>query len=82
MTAIRAHKVDLMNGKLINDSIADFELFANELKCFHSDLLRYNANLEYFSGEVVKVILEKHLSKKMCSEFTDYMRTKNCIDAT
>ena len=53
-----------MNGKLINDSIADFETLANELKCFHSVLLHYNANLEYFSGQVVKVILEKRLSKK------------------
>ena len=54
---ILAHKSDLMNGKLINDLIADFETLSNELKCFHSILLHYDANLKYFSGEVVKIII-------------------------
>ena len=60
---IRTHKHDLMNGKLNSDLIADFEIHANELKYFHSVLLHYKVNLEYFSGEVVKEILERRLSK-------------------
>ena len=63
---IHAHKMDLISGKQISDSIADFEILANELKCFHSVLLHYKVNLEYFSGEVVKEILERRLSKKKC----------------
>ena len=47
---IRSHQQELMNGKTITDSIADFEVLANELKCFHSVLLHYFVNLEYFSG--------------------------------
>ena len=35
---ICAHKQDLMCGKQISNSIADFEILANELKCFHSVL--------------------------------------------
>ena len=50
---IRSHCQELMNGKVISDTIADFEVLANELKCFHSVLLHYDVNLEYFSGEVV-----------------------------
>ena len=76
---IRAHKAELMNRKLINDSIADIEKLANELKCFHSVLVFYKANLEYFSGEVVKTILEKRLSKKIRAELTNYMCTKGFL---
>ena len=50
-----------MNGKQINDSLADFEILDNELKCFHSVLLHYGDNSEYFSGDVVKEILERRL---------------------
>ena len=34
---INAHKKILMNGKLITDRIADFEVLTNELKTFHPD---------------------------------------------
>ena len=71
-----------MGGKRISDSIADFEILANELKCFHSVLMHYDVNLEYFSGEVVKEILEHRLSVKMCAEFTNFMCTKGYIDDT
>ena len=54
-----------MNGKQISDSIADFEVLANELKCFYSVLLHYNVNLEYFSGEVVRDIIDCRLTKKI-----------------
>ena len=50
---IRSHHQELMNGKLISDTIADFEVLANELKCFHSVLLHYDVNLEHLSEEVV-----------------------------
>ena len=42
----------------------DFEKLANELKCFHSVLLFYDANLEYFSGDLVKNNLGKPSFKK------------------
>ena len=42
---IRVHKQDLMGGKQISDSIADFEILANELKCFHSVLMHYKVHL-------------------------------------
>ena len=71
-----------MDEGRISDSIADFEIIANELKCFHSVLMHYDVNLEYFSGEVVKEILEHRLSAKMCSEFTNFMRTKGHVDDT
>ena len=54
-----------MNGKTTSESIADFEVLANELKRFHSVLMHYNVNLEYFSGEVVRDIIARRLSKKM-----------------
>ena len=44
--------------------------------------MHYKVNLDYFSGEVVKEILEQRLSKKMCAEFTNLMRTKGFIDDT
>ena len=53
-----------MNGKLISDSIADFEVLANELKCFYSVLLHYKVNLEYSSGEVIRDMIDRRLTKK------------------
>ena len=50
---IRSHRQELMNDKVVSDTIADFEVLANELKCFHSVLLHYSVNLEYFSSEIV-----------------------------
>ena len=79
---IRSHRQELMNGKTTSDTIADFEVLANELKCFHSVLMHYNVNLEYFSGEVVRDIIARRLSKKMCSEFTNFIRTKGLMDKT
>ena len=34
-----------MNGKTTSDTIADFEVLANELKCFYSVLLHYDVDL-------------------------------------
>ena len=45
-------------------------------------LLFYGASPEYFSGDLVKTILKKRLSKKMGMEFTNYMCNKGFIDAT
>ena len=61
-----------MNGKVISDTIADFEVLANELKCFHSVLLHYDVNLEYFSGEVVRDIIACLLTRKKCTEFISF----------
>ena len=71
-----------MEGKRISDSIADFEILANDLKCFHSVLLYYDVNLEYFSGEVVKEILGQWLLDKMCAERTNPMSAKEYADDT
>ena len=69
-------------GGRISDWVADFEILANEQKCFHSVLIHCEVNLEYFSGEVVKEILEHRLSAKMCAEFTNFMRAKGYVDDT
>ena len=79
---IRSHRQELMNGKIISDSIDDFEELANELKCFYSVLLHYNVNLQYFSGEVVQDIIAPRLSKLMYAEFTNFTRSKGLIDET
>ena len=51
---IWSHRQELMNGKAVSETIADFEMLANELKCFYSVLIHYSVNLEYFSGELVR----------------------------
>ena len=79
---IRSHRQELMNGKIISDSIADFEVLANELKCFYSVLLHYDVDLQYFSGEIVQDIIARRLSKKMCAEFTNFIRAKGLMDET
>ena len=56
---IRSHRQELMNEKVITDSIADFEVLTNELKCFHSVLIHYDVNLQYVSGEVVRDIITR-----------------------
>ena len=71
-----------MNGRAITDSIADFEVLANELKCFHSVLLHYDVNLQYFSGEIVRDIIACRLSKRMGTEFTNHIRSKGLMDDT
>ena len=48
-----------MNGKLIADTISDFEHLSNDLKRFHSVLLYYGVTSEYFSGEVVRDTLDR-----------------------
>ena len=63
---IRSQRQELMNGKAVSDSIADFEVLANELKCFHSVLLHYSVNLVYFSGELVQDIVARRASNRMC----------------
>ena len=68
---IRSHREELLNGRAITDSIADFEVLANELKCFHSVLLHYDVNLQYFSGEIVRDIIARRLSKRMGTEVTN-----------
>ena len=35
---IRSHRQELMNGKVITDSIADFKVLTNELKSFSLSL--------------------------------------------
>ena len=56
-----------MNGKVVSETIADFEVLANELKCFYSVLIHYSVNLEYFSGELVRDVVTRQLSKrKVC----------------
>ena len=74
--AIRSYRQELMNGKITADTIPDFEVLANELKCFHSVLVHYDVNLEYFSREVVRDIIARRLSKRMCSEFTNFIRIR------
>ena len=46
---IRSHSDKILNGKTITDSIADFKVLTNQLKCFHSVLIHYEVNLQYFS---------------------------------
>ena len=79
---IRDHREELLNGRSITDSIADFEVLANELKCFHSVLLHYDVNLQYFSGEIVRDIIARQLSKRMGTEFTNHIRSKGLMDDT
>ena len=71
-----------MNGKIISDSIADFQVLANELKCFQSVLLHYDVNLQYFLGEVVQDVIAYRLSKRMCAEFANFIRSKVLKDET
>ena len=71
-----------LNGKTITNSIADFEVLSNELKCFNSVLIRYNVDLQYFSGEIVRDVIACRLSKRMGAEFTNYIRTKGFMDET
>ena len=68
---INAHKKILMNEKVITDTIADFDILSNNLKIFHSVLLHYKVGSDYFSGKVVKDILDRHLTKSACKEFTN-----------
>ena len=79
---IRSYPQELLNGKVITDSIADFEVLANELKCFHSVLLHYDVNLQYFSGEIVRDIIARRLSKRMGAEFMKFIRSKSLMDET
>ena len=79
---IRSHRQDLLNGKQIAESIADFEVLANELRYFHSVLIHYNVNLEYFSGEAVPDSLDRCLSKRLCMEFTIFIHVKGYFDDT
>ena len=72
----------MLNGKQINDSIAYFEIFTNELKSFHSVLLHYKVTSEYFSGEVVKEILDRRLSKNTCKEFTNFKNIRGFTNDT
>ena len=79
---IRSHREQLLNGKSITDLIADFEVLSNELKCFHSVLIHYNVDLQYFSGEIVRDVITRRLSKRMGAEFTNFIRTKGFMDGT
>ena len=74
---INAHEKILMSGKQTTDLIADFEVLANELKSLNFMLLYYKVTSEYFSGEAVKEILDRHLSKNTCKEFTSFMNSKS-----
>ena len=73
---INAHKKILMGGKVITDTIADFEGLSNDLKSFSSVLKHYNVTSKYFSEKVVKDILERRMSKFTSREFTNYMNSK------
>ena len=79
---IRSHREELLNGKPITDSIADFEVLSNELKCFHSVLIHYNVNLQYFSGEIVRDVVAHCLSNRMGAEFTNLIHAKSFMDET
>ena len=74
------HKKILINGKLIADTIADFKDLSNDLKSCQSVLLHYGVTSEYFSGEVVRDILDRRLTKSTCKEFTNYMNLKRFIN--
>ena len=69
-----------MNGRTITDSIADFEVLGNELKCFHPVLLHCDVNLQYFLGKIVRDVIARHLSKRMGAEFTNHIRSKGLMD--
>ena len=43
---IRSHHEQLLNGKTLSDSIADFEILSYELKCYHSILIHYKVDLQ------------------------------------
>ena len=62
---IRSYRENLLNGKTLSDSIADFEILSNELKCYHSVLIHYEVDLQYFSCEVVRDVVSRCLSKRM-----------------
>ena len=79
---IRSHRDEILNGKSNTDSIADFEVLSNELKCFHSVLIYYEVNLQYFSGDIVGDVITRHLSKRMGAEFTNYICAKGFMDET
>ena len=80
--SIRSHHKELLKGKIITDSIADFEVLSNELKCFHSVLIHYNVNLQYFSAEIVRDVIARRLSKPMGAEFTNFIHAKGFMDKT
>ena len=69
-----------MGGKVIADTIANFEGLLNDLKSFSSVLKHYEVTSEYFSGEVVEDILERRMTKFTSREFTNYMNSKGYIN--
>ena len=79
---IRSHRENLLSGKTISDSIADFEILSNELKCYHSVLLHYEVDLQYFSCEVVRDIISCHLSNRMGAEFTKLIQRNGIMEET
>ena len=52
------------------------------LKCFHSVLIHYEVNLQYFSGDIVRDVISRCLSKRMRAEFTNFVRAKGFMDDT
>ena len=74
---IRAHHSEITAGIPVDDSIADFEKLANKFKCFHAVILYYNANMEFYSSDLVKSILDNRLSIKMSAKFTNFLCVNN-----
>ena len=79
---IRSHRENLLSGRTISDSIADFEVLSNELKCYYSVLNHYAVDLQYFSCEVVRDIIARRLSKRMSAEFTKMIQRKGLMNET
>ena len=46
---IKAHRERLLIGKVLVDSIADFEVLSNELKCYCSVLEHFSVDMQYYS---------------------------------
>ena len=51
-------------------------------KTINDHLIHYKINIECFAGELVRDIIARRLSIKMCAEFTYHIRAKGLIDKT
>ena len=45
-------------------------------------LIHYNVDLQYFSREIVRDVISRRLSKRMGTEFTNFIRAKGFRDET
>ena len=79
---IKAHRERLLSGKALYDSIADFEVLSNELKCYCSVLEHFSVDIQYYSCEVVKDIVSRRMSKRSGAEFAKLIQRKGLMDKT